>query len=158
MYSLNEYRRNRINGEIVYLLAANQIKMWKTETIVTAYSAGIGYDGPTEHNIFTVTLQDGRKFVTDWSGINGLGALQPNNNINLDRVNEYRKTIQEDGSTALQYTDHGVRVNPSQITHVKSAGTGVNSGSVDCFKVYLTTGEYFITDQAGINIIEDDWC
>ena len=158
MYSLNEYRRNKINGETVYLLVANQIKLWKTETIVTVYTAGIGYDGPTDHNIFTVTLQDGRKFVTDWSGIDGLGHLAPSNSFHLVRVNEYRKTIQEDGSTALQYTDHGVRVNPLQITHVKSASTGINGGSVDCFKAYLTTGDYFITDQDGIDAIQNEWC
>ena len=110
--------------------------------------AGIGFDGGNDHNIFTVRLTNGRNFITDWAGIQSID--------NFVRVNEYRKTKQEDGSTRFQYTTRGVRVRVNNIAFIREAGSGIDGESTnDCYRVSLVNGESFVTDSDGVNDIEN---
>ena len=152
MITINEYRSTRVNGEKVFNLTENQFKLWDCGNVLNIYTAGLGYDGPNDHNIFTVYLVGGRKFVTDWSGIQAIN----NENDNIQRVDEYVIVQQESGNYQLQYNDHGVRVNINQITHTAPAGQAANGNA--CYKVFLTNGTFFFTNQTGIDDIQNNWC
>lgn len=78
----------------------------------------------------------------------------------LVRVNDYSRIFNEDGVRVVQATDHGVRVNPSQITNVTTeAVTGYESDGtteIDVFKVRFMGGTHIWTDGDGILAI-DAW-
>jgi len=78
----------------------------------------------------------------------------------LVRVNDYDRIFNENGVRVIQATDHGVRVNPSQITSVTTdAVTGYQSDGTteeDVFKVRFMVGTSIWTDGAGIDAI-DQW-
>ena len=149
--NVNEYRRTvtgagtsiiQMTGEDIAVLPAN---------ITRIYTAGLGYelDGVTDHNIFTVRLVDGSKFITDWAGVSTIDGYDV-----FVRVNEYA-TVRTAGVSQLKYTDHGMRVVIENITKIYTAGAGLNDVTpVDCYTVYLKDGSKFITDDAGKTIIE----
>jgi hypothetical protein len=115
-----------------------------TEKVTTIYQEGIGYDGETSHNVFTVYLDGARSFVTDWAGIGTIGGWV--------RVNEYARIVLEDGTRILQYTDHGMRVVPNNVVRVYTAGLGYEldgETTHECFKVTMVDGRSFITDWQG---------
>jgi hypothetical protein len=75
---VNRYKRVlQENGDIIWqYLGSEQGSSARVfpDQVVKVYTAGIGFesDGETEHNIFTVHMSDGQKFVTDWSGIENI--------------------------------------------------------------------------------------
>ena len=150
--TVSEYRRTvteagtsiiQMTGENIDVIPAN---------ITRIYTAGIGYeeDGVTDHNIFTVRLLDGSKFITDWAGVSTINGY-----TEFVRVNEY-KTVRTAGVSQLKYTDHGMRVVVKNITKIYTAGAGLNDILiVDCYTVYLKDGSKFITDAAGKTLIGD---
>ena len=146
---VNEYRSIRSGGATTIQTTGHGMRVYP-DKVTYIYTAGIGYDGPIDHNVFTVHLTNGCKFITDWAGV---GTI--NNHV---RVNEYAKTLQEDGSLKLQYTDHGVRVNPDNIVDIYTAGLGYELDGTtthDAFTVRMNNGEKFITDWTGIQAIQN---
>jgi hypothetical protein len=147
---VNEYRKVKNSGVTRIQATGHGMRLYADE-VTYIYTAGIGYEtnGTTTHNVFTVHLTNGRQFITDWDGV---GIID-----NTVRVNEYAKTLQEDGTLKLQYTDHGVRVNPDNVVDIYTAGLGYELDGVtthECFTVRMSTGEKFITDWAGIQDIQ----
>ena len=145
---VNEYRSIRSGGVTTTVYTTHGMRVFP-DKVSYIYTAGLGYDGPTEHNVFTVHLLNGRKFITDWTGV---GLI--NEHV---RVNEYAQTLQEDGTTLLQYTDHGIRVNPNNVSDIYTAGLGYEldgETTHECFKVRMVNGDTFITDWSGIQDIE----
>ncbi len=150
--TVSEYRRTvteagasiiQMTGEDIAVIPAN---------ITRIYTAGLGYelDGVTDHNIFTVRLLDGSKFITDWAGVSTINGY-----TEFVRVNEYQN-IRTAGVSQLKYTDHGMRVVVKNITKIYTAGAGLNVDAiVDCYTVYLKDGSKFITDDAGKTLIGD---
>jgi len=147
---VNEYRSIRSGGVTTIQTTGHGMRVYP-DKVTYIYTAGIGYDGPTDHEVFTVHLTNGRKFITDWTGV---GTI--NNHV---RVNEYAKTLQENGVTILlQYTDHGIRVNPENVSDIYTAGLGYELDGTtthEAFTVLMNNGEKFITDWSGIQAIQN---
>lgn len=146
----SEYRLARFEGSRRLQTTGKTFNV-NYENVARVYTAGIGYDGNNDHNVFTVYLTDGRSFITDWSAVN---------NFSLLRVNEYDRLVQEDGSLVLQYTNHGMRIKQDHVTCIKPAGIGHGYGTdfentYDCYRVFLSTGDSFITDSNGRDDILD---
>lgn len=141
-YDFNEYRRTKVDGEVRIESTGKTITVNVNE-IALIYQAGIGYDGGNDHNVFTVYLVGGRKFISEWASID---------NISPVRVNEYLRITQEDGSRIRQYSGHGVRVISDQILSFEEAGTCYESNGTtthDCYRVTLRDGSSFFTDAQG---------
>lgn len=75
---VNRYKRVlQENGDVIWqylgLEQGSSARVFPDQ-VVKVYTAGIGFesDGETDHNIFTVHMSDGQKFVTDWSGIENI--------------------------------------------------------------------------------------
>jgi len=72
------------------------------------------------------------------------------------RVDEYATVRSKDGRTKIVATGHGMRLNPSQVTHIYTAGIGFEENletTHNVFTVYLSSGAKFITDWAGAEAI-----
>ena len=72
------------------------------------------------------------------------------------RVEEYKSVTANDGRKKIVATDHGMRLNPSQVTHIYTAGTGYETDLTtthNVFTVYLSSNAKFITDWSGIQSI-----
>ena len=141
-YDFNEYRRTKVDGEVRIESTGKTITVNVNE-IALIYQAGIGYDGGNDHNVFTVYLVGGRKFISEWASID---------NISPVRVNEYLRITQEDGSRIRQYSDHGVRVKNDQVLAFDEAGMCYESNGTtthDCYRVTLRDGSSFFTDAQG---------
>jgi hypothetical protein len=113
----------------------------------------IGGDLPLGETAYRVYFEGAPSFLTDVAGINAISGWQ--------RVNEYRRILQEDGTILLQYTGFrsgsSIRVNPLAVARVYTSGIGYEPNgvdTVDCFKVHLTDGSTFITDADGIDLID----
>lgn len=113
----------------------------------------IGGELPLGATAYRVYFEGAPSFLTDVDGINNISGWQ--------RVNEYRRILQEDGTILLQYTGFrsgsSIRVNPLAVARVTSAGTGYapnGEDTTDCYKIYLTDGSTFITDSAGVDLID----
>ena len=146
---VNEYRRVKVGGETRIESTGHGMRVY-ADKVTHIYTAGIGYDGLNDHNVFTVFTADGRRFITDWAGVQNIGEFV--------RVNEYAIVLQEDGSKFLQYTDHGVRVNPAHVVTLYTQGLGFEldgETTHECFRVRLTTGDSFVTDWAGVQAIQN---
>jgi hypothetical protein len=151
---VNEYRRTVTEeGATIIQMTGHGVRVIP-ENITRIYTAGMGYeqDGVTDHNIFTVFLVDGTKFITDWAGVDAINQYAV-----FVRVNEY-KTRRSGGVTRLQATDHGMRVVAKQVTKVYTAGLGFEINGIDtheCFTVHLADGGKFITDWDGQTLIDN---
>jgi len=145
---VDEYRRQTSAGISTIQSTGHGMRL-NTENVTMIYQAGIGYDGLNDHNVFTVYLDGARSFITDWAGVQTIGEFV--------RVNEYDRIVQEDGSVLLQYTDHGIRVQPNTVVRVYTAGLGYEldgETTHECFTVTLVDGRRFITDWSGWQAIE----
>lgn len=100
-------------------------------------------------------LANGSSVVLDYSGTSALEWV---------RCPEYKKATQEDGSVKLQYTTHGVRVNPTgygtagKVVSMVEAGQGVDENGEnpqDMYAVTLANGYKFYTDLVGYNRLAD---
>ena len=146
---VDEYKRVSSAGVVSIKTTGHGMRVF-SDKVTWIYQAGIGYDGGNDHNVFTVYLTNGRSFITDWSGIQTIGEFV--------RVNEYARIKQENGSTILQYTDHGIRVNPANIVSIYTQGLGYEldgETTVECFRVHLVDGASFVTDWNGIQDIQN---
>jgi len=146
---VDEYKRISSAGVARIETTGHGMRVYP-DKVTWIYQAGIGYDGGNDHNVFTVYLANGRNFITDWSGIQTIGEFV--------RVNEYARIKQEDGSTILQYTDHGIRVNPAQVVNIYTRGLGYEldgETTHECFRVQLIGGASFVTDWNGIQDIQN---
>jgi hypothetical protein len=147
---VDEYRLIKSAGVSRIQTTGHGVRVYP-EDVTYIYTAGIGYDGPTSHNVFTVYLINGRSFITTWAGIETIGSTV--------RVNEYAMTLQENGSKLLQYTDHGIRVNTANVSDIYTAGLGYELDGVtdhECFTVHMVNGQEFVTDWAGVTAINND--
>jgi hypothetical protein len=153
--NVNEYKKLNLTGENQYRLLDGQVRILDPQNMMAyAYQAGLGYDGGTSHNIFTVYLVNGKSFVTDWAGVQSIG-----NNI---RINEYARGIADDGTTNIFYTGHGLRINRYQVVSMKPAGTGYDDANleneVNIYRIELEGGYRLLTDQDGYTDINSAWC
>lgn len=74
----------------------------------------------------------------------------------LVRVNEYKR-VNDQGKVTIRTTGHGIRIVPSQVVRLYTAGLGWDGDtSHECFTVYLADGKQVITDWAGVQLI-DGW-
>jgi hypothetical protein len=153
--NVNEYKKSTQDGVTQYRILDGQVRILDQQNAVSyMYTAGLGYDGGTSHNIFTVHLVNGKSFVTDWSGVQSIG--------NDTRVNEYARGIADDGSETIFYTGHGLRIVRYQVVSMKRAGTGYDDSTlqneVNLWRVELEGGYRLLTDQDGYNAINSAWC
>jgi len=68
----------------------------------------------------------------------------------LVRVNEYRRN---NGASTISPTNHGIRINPANITYVYTAGMSTDDHNV--FYVYFNNTQRVITDWAGVEDLMD---
>lgn len=154
--NVNEYKKSTQGGVTRYRILPGQVRVLDPQNMVSyKYTAGLGYDGNTSHEIFTIHLVDGKSFVTDWAGVTSL-------NWNI-RVNEYATGLSDDGEQRVQYTGHGLRINKNQIVSMKPAGTGFDgsgnsANEVNLYRIALEGGYRLLTDEDGYNAINSDWC
>jgi hypothetical protein len=112
----------------------------------------IDHEGPTNGSYQKVTLIGAKPIITDYSGASA---------FDWQRLPEYKKTKQEDGSYAYQYTTHGVRVNQNfnsgedaySVVTIQDLGidgldeNGDNAGNL--YAIRLADGSKVITDETG---------
>jgi hypothetical protein len=154
---VNLYTRSKQSGVSAIRLVEDGV-VPNTDTVTVIYSAGLSSTGD---NVFTVNLDGGGNFITDWAG---LGEID-----NFDRVNKYTKTLQPEGTdfegtVKWQYNGIGnqssARVNRDMVAKIVSLGVnGVDENGEDigenCFRVTMVDGSTFVTDDAGYAVIDD---
>lgn len=68
------------------------------------------------------------------------------------RVNEYRKVTAPDGTSKIQPTEHGIRLNPAHV--VRAYWLGYSTDDHNVFTIYLSDGQRVITDWAGVSNLD----
>lgn len=107
------------------------------------------FSGEVEDNLgnpnFKVVLKNGKTFRTNWAGVSAIRNVTTN-----ERANQYVRVKQLDGTYLLTYTGNGYFTAKAEVSTMEFLGaeTGDNDGDpVDCWKVVLTNGFTFFTDQ-----------
>lgn len=112
----------------------------------------IDHEGPENGSYQKVYLTGGKTIITDYSGASA---------FDWQRLPEYKKTKQANGSYAYQYTTHGVRVNSNAAGGGEGYSTvtiqdlgidgidenGANAGNL--WAIRLSDGSKVITDETG---------
>ena len=144
-YALNEYRKTKVAG-VERIEATGKLVTVKRSEIAMVYPAGIGYDGNTANDVFTVHLVGGRKVITEETSFLPIGLIS---------VSEYVRTTQEDGSRLRVITGQNILVvHDESIVTFDEAGLcytidndGINSAP--CYRIGLRDGSSFFTDAQG---------
>jgi len=151
MINCDRYVRTIVNGEPAYIQAGNAINLIDRNNCVIARY--VGYSSSEDMDVYRVYMTDGSSFLTSFTIVN--------NTFN-GSVTEYAKTVIEDGSEILLNTDNNLYVNPANIgsnTLTVSGYDTVGGGAVNCFRVRTSVpGLSFITNAAGTNSIDINWC
>lgn len=165
MINVNRYYKTVVNGSVNYLLAPGQAQFLNSNVnqVVTAnynnviLARYVGYSSTEERDVYEVECVGGVKVLTDYDGAD---------NILNGSISEYVKYVTEDGRRVSVNTDYDFFANPFQVVNVVPAKQGYNNSTdadldqnnVDCYKVTMSNGSSFITNNNGRTSLDANWC
>lgn len=151
MINCDRYVRTIVNGEPDYIQAGNDINLIDRNNCVIARY--VGYSTSEDTEVYRVYMTDGSSFLTSSSSAS---------NVSVGGIDEYVKTVTEEGTEILLRTPYVFFANPANIgsnTLTVNGYSTVGGEPITCFRVRTSVpGLSFIADANGTNALDTNWC